>query len=1013
MFFDEAAAEFGWPGSDVSSLSPAAALACRKLQNRLQAKGLLQARVLSRSGGGQSQHLAIVCEFARHPGLATFKEAHALAWNLCEGEQIIFLVADQRMIQGWSCLVPPSQWEDALLGEETSLEPNVDVLSPQHQVLRAFQWVNLAGGYLQEKLSAKFNPELRADRLLVKNLREVRRVLINWEIEPEHALSRETCHSLLARLIFVQYLFQRTDSQGRAFLDSGVLAKLVGQGVLSQQHSSLSEILRHKSDTYALFRWLNVRFNGDLFPKDGTATFSREEKDVRAAHLRCLSDYLGGRTELSSGQGLLWQHYSFEAIPISFISSLYEEFLTEDERGENKAFYTPHFLVDFILDTALPWESDEWDIRILDPCCGSGIFLVKAFQRLVHRWRRANRGETISVSTLKRLLRRNVIGLDVNPEAIRVASFSLCLAMADEIDPRQYWQTTVFPPLRGISLIDGDFFDPDIDTNQPLAGGEFDIVLGNPPWGKNSAKEFARKWAKATDWVLSYGDVGPLFIAKALTKLKSGGDIAMIQPTSLLMNQSGPLQKFRTRLFSTARAVEVNNFSALRFGFFSRSVGPCCVLYLSNTPPCNDDRITYLSPKQSGVDYIQIEPGDWQQVYLREALNDSWIWTALTWGERRNIELMRRLGVMPTIDSLLAKKQLHTREGVIRGNRAHKSPLPPGRKFLAQLTADPLLPLSADSLETNTDLEHHSGDSSDYGAFAFPQLIIKQSWVVRTRRFAAALVQKGNQTDGILCSDSFVSIHAEPDTLYQIWMAFNSRFAVWWQMLRSGQFSTFIPKPLERELRQVPIPNLDSSSLRMPRTFHELDQTVYHSFHLSEIERALIDDLVDYTLSDFKDGPKSVGRACTSRKASDDPLSQYVSWIFRVLRSGFGDRPLAATVFREADMNMRLPLRLCAIHLDCESEGITQVEISDGDLLHLLRDLHIKVFNCGRDKQVGVCTERHLRYYDNFAPQSGGRPVPTVFIAKPDRCGLWTRTQAMRDADEITADILSNASEAP
>lgn len=1011
MFFDEAAATLGWPSSNMSSsLSPAADVACRKLENRLRSKGLSQARVLSRNGSGQGQHLAIVCEFSRHPGIEVFKEAHALAWNLCEGEQIIFLVADQRMIQGWSCLVPPSKWESAVLGESATIGTAELSESANEQVLRAFYWVNLAGGYFRQKFAKKFNAKNRADRLLVDNLRAVRKVLLNWEAEPDHRLSRETCHSLLARLIFVQYLFQRTDSQGKAFLDQAVLAKLANQEVLSQEYVSLADILRHKGDTYALFRWLNGRFNGDLFPSEGSATLSREEKEVRASHLRHLADYLSGRIVMASGQGLLWQHYSFEAIPISFISSLYEEFLTEDERGEDKAFYTPHFLVDFILDTALPWESVEWDIRVLDPCCGSGIFLVKAFQRLVHRWRKAHDNVAISVPVLKRLLRRNLVGVDINPEAIRVASFSLFLAMADEIDPRQYWQTTVFPPIRDVNLIHGDFFDLTLEESYAtLKDGDFDIVLGNPPWGKNSAKQLAREWAERSGWTICNGDVGPLFIANALLKLKSGGDIAMIQPTSLLMNQWGPIQALRARLFGSARAVEVNNFSALRFGFFSKSVGPCCVLYLSNSAPLTDDLITYLSPKQAGIDYIQVEPADWQQVFLHEALTIPWIWTALTWGERRNVELLKRFLGEPTIDSFVTLKKLSTREGVIRGNRSHRDPLPAGRKFLKEMDKAPLLPIHADALPDNLDLEHHSGDSSDYAAFSFPQLLIKQSWVATARRFSAKLVVSGKQKEGILCSDSYVSVHGEKELLSRIWMVFNSRFAVWWQLLRSGQFSSYIPKPLELELRQVPIPALPLRHEPLV-TFDEIDDAVYQSFGCSETERALIDDLIIYTLSDFKDGERSVGRARTSRGV-DDPLADYVQWVFRVLQSGFGSRPISATIFEEMQTEDPLPLRLCALHLhdSCTLSGISREHLSDAELLRLLRDLHGQIFLGGLEPKSGICTERHLRLYSEYTPVGSSKSVPTVFIAKPDRRGLWTRTQAMRDGDEIVADILANS----
>src|SRR5262249_35912369 len=149
--------------------------------------------------------------------------------------------------------------------------------------------------------------------------------------------------------------------------------------------------------------------NGDLFPgKDEQSDAEREaywqaEKDaVQPNHLKELADLVSGSIDTQDRQLRLWPQYSFDTIPLEFISSVYEEFLNED-RDRNKAYYTPPHLVDYILDAVLPWDGDRWNLRILDPCCGSGIFLVKAFQRLIHRWRRAH-GRSPLVSDLKPIL---------------------------------------------------------------------------------------------------------------------------------------------------------------------------------------------------------------------------------------------------------------------------------------------------------------------------------------------------------------------------------------------------------------------------------------------------------------------------------------------------------------------------------------------------------------------------------------------------------------------------------
>ncbi|MFR7571921.1 MAG: DNA methyltransferase [Blautia faecis] len=65
------------------------------------------------------------------------------------------------------------------------------------------------------------------------------------------------------------------------------------------------------------------------------------------------------------------------------------------------------------------------DISFFDPSCGSGIFLVEAYRRLVCRWMSQNAVQAITCDRLNLLLKNSIFGVDINEEAIRVASFSL------------------------------------------------------------------------------------------------------------------------------------------------------------------------------------------------------------------------------------------------------------------------------------------------------------------------------------------------------------------------------------------------------------------------------------------------------------------------------------------------------------------------------------------------------------------------------------------------------------
>ena len=118
-------------------------------------------------------------------------------------------------------------------------------------------------------------------------------------------------------------------------------------GALREVHQDLTSILADKRKTYALFRWLDHRFNGDLFPGQGSespaereAAWRAERDAVTEEHLKLLADFIAGRMDTSDRQLRLWPQYSFDTIPLEFISSAYEDFLNE-EKYQSKAFYTP------------------------------------------------------------------------------------------------------------------------------------------------------------------------------------------------------------------------------------------------------------------------------------------------------------------------------------------------------------------------------------------------------------------------------------------------------------------------------------------------------------------------------------------------------------------------------------------------------------------------------------------------------------------------------------------------
>lgn len=959
--------------------------------------------------------LAVVCVFNRPISQATLSKTYNLAWSFSRTQALITI--EPHLLRVWTCCEEPPDKPEALEPVAEVSRENLVSLSDSslsQQAAESLYWVELVSGHFFQKNENRFQKSRAADQMLLSNLKSVRRQL------KELRLAEDIIHDLLARLIFIQFLFQRKDSSGKPALDENFLRNLYQEKTLSRVYRDLPEILTNHTDTYKFFRLLNEKFNGDLFPGKGTTIAEREqewqaeEQQVTQTHLDTLSDFVSGELDMDDGQRCLWPLYSFDAVPLDFISSIYEEF-TSKQKGTG-AHYTPGHIVDFILDGVLPWNGQEWSLKILDPACGSGIFLVKAFQRLIHRWKNAHPDEEIKSRTLKSILEHNIFGVDINSHAVRVASFSLYLTMCDEIEPKHYWKKVNFPRLRERNLIDKDFFSEDIKGIQTDEdAGIYDLVIGNAPWGRNSATSLANGWAKKHQWKMTYGNIGPLFLPKVAALTKLNGQMAMMQPAGILIfSQKKTAKIFRERLFSNFKINEIVNLSALRFGLFKNSISPSCIITMSITVPDNET-FSYICPKPSHSsedDYrIIIEPQDINEVYPYEVVNDSLVWTALMWGNKRDLILLRRLSRQENLGKLKAHGIAITRQGIIRTDRSKRQEAIIGRRIIEtkKFPEDTLLFLKDEKLPINNDPLTHSRDSTDYTAFEMPQMVLKQSFQQERKRFQAVLIES-DKNEGVLCSTGYVSVHVSEkfkSILEVACLTYNSKLAVYYLLLSSGSFASYIPKINVEDLLGVPIPDKYEGLLKKVETIEDIDLCIYKVFAFKDSEWVLIEDLFDYTLPDFKGDSYSPGRQRTQRediKGNIEPeLGAYCEYFMRVIKAGFGmDKQICATIFQE-QTSPYLPVRLVAFYLNQPvHEGIQIEPIDSPELLKRLDMLNKSFIDQGHKE--GIFYQRTARIYTSVQIQ--GQRVPTIYFVKPDKIRYWTRSMALRDADEVAADIM-------
>lgn len=952
--------------------------------------------------------VALVCEFPRAvTDPEVLLQAQRLAWNFSLSPLLI--TVEPHLIRSFTCCDKPGKKNP----EKYEVQPGIrkEQISLSHEAARSLHWVDLVSGQFFQKNQKRFNRAQRADQLLLNNLKYVRKQILRGEPR----LDEDVCHDLLARIIFIQFLIDRRDSKGNCALDSARLKELSG-------YSHFWEVLRDKNCSYDLFRTLNERFNGDLFSTDVKNSLnperdlSWEKEQVDQTHLNLLAELVEGTLKMDGRQLCLWRQYSFDVIPLEFISSIYETFVTKHKKSEG-IYYTPQEIVDFVLDGVLPWDGTTWDLKIVDPSCGSGVFLVKAFQRLVYRWT-SQTGRRPSPEILKQMLQRNILGIDNNRHAVRVAAFSLYLAMCEHIEPVNLWEQTLFPKLRNERIICGDFFDEEITGFRTSEDAEsYDLVIGNAPWGKGSISESepAQKWASDYGWEVSEKNIGPIFLPKSAALTKPNGTVSMIQSAkALLFNRREPAQKFRKRFFQEFEVEEVVNLSAVRFQHFAGSDSPVCIVTFSPSPP-DGNPIAYICPKprrdHHDKNLIIIDPQDINTVSRLEILSNDEAWTVLAWGGPRDLHLIRDLMRRPSLKIHSEAGVLNTRGGIIRGDRKKKCPEIVDRRLLQHRSLKGrALKVDAALLPINDDPWIDGKASTDFRAFAIPQLILKKSWLAEYGRFRAVLVIPDQTRQGILIPDDYVTVHAGNDqisTLETACLTYNSILAVYFLLLISGRFSGERPTVLVEEALSVPLPERPMKTRDVIQGFEDVDEIVHGAFGLSDVEWTLIEDMVNFTVPYYKSNKTYPAEKTKREKTLESEMELYSEYFLKVLRAGFGNnKRISCVAFVEPKDQPKLPVRILAVYFDSPLiEPFDTEEIDSADLYNRLNALYSGLMKSDSSNTGGILFQRIARIYD--VTDVGGEKVPTVYLIKPDQVRYWTRSMALRDADDVAADIMS------
>jgi hypothetical protein len=404
-----------------------------------------------------------------------------------------------------------------------------------------------------------FDPAQRVDSVLLDNLLHAFRNL-------KGDLGSDAAQALLMQTMFIAYLEDRGIVTAEVFKDTS-------GGICS----TFQEVLATRSvqPFHSLFAWLREAFNGNVFNAPCAFDSNSTTPKLKVDHLRVLGHFRHGREEMESGQSRFWG-YDFQYMPIALISAVYDRFLKEEaeKKSLEGAFYTPMFLADVVVSQL--WDELDDQHRssgvFCDPACGSGIFLVRIFQRLVAFHCQAKNKKHATWNELTSIARR-LHGGDINPAAVRVATFSLYIALLEHSNPPDLraliGKGKLLPLMYGDNLRTEDFM-------HAAEGARYDAIIGNPPWkGRAGQVTTAQQWAEQRDLPVPANDIAWSFVWKSLKVLKPNGAVALLLPAmGFLHNVSEESQKARRQLMRTARVKRIINLSDLCFQLFDGAQRP-------------------------------------------------------------------------------------------------------------------------------------------------------------------------------------------------------------------------------------------------------------------------------------------------------------------------------------------------------------------------------------------------------------------------------------------------------
>lgn len=503
--------------------------------------------------------------------------------------------------------------------------------------LNDFKYFELVTGKTWEKYESELKYENRVDYHLLENIKAARKFLID-----DLNFKKEIANALIGKSIFVRYLIDRK-------------VKIGFKGEEKYwSNDDFCSLLENLENSIKFFKYLDGKFNGDMFILE-----DYEYLEINQEALNEIIKLINSE-DLSNGQPSLFNLYDFSIIPIEFISNVYESFIGEKNQEMEGAYYTPLFLVDYIInETVEKFQNEnplEYHCRVLDPACGSGIFLVEALRKIIEKYIHLNPDIDLSSDEFKEALRNiaknNIFGIDKNLSAIQVAIFSIQLTLLDYQESSDI-EKFKFPPLLNTNFFEADFFNTDHEFNNILKEKDIDFIIGNPPWKINGMDSIGKKYLKERkkeekkkkySISVNRGEIAEGFVLRVSDFTTIETEISLIVRSSILYNLGYKKNRSHFRDYWTEEyhLKKIFELAPVRKEVFDKSndpsIAPAAILFYkyANGEKTDDNIIEHLTLKPSRFfslfKLLIVNKNDIKKIKQKRLKEYDWLWKVLVYG---------------------------------------------------------------------------------------------------------------------------------------------------------------------------------------------------------------------------------------------------------------------------------------------------------------------------------------------------------------------------------------------